>query len=89
MIAPQFLYEHLELLGAVYAELDDLCPPQFSWATYRLAGSRDFVEVASGAPLPGPVPGLPSFRRYRAGLEARCEQRRYDDAELVGSFALV
>jgi hypothetical protein len=85
-VAAQFLEQHLDLLRAVYAELDALHPPHFSWATYRLAGSRDFIEVATGAPLPGPLPDLPSFRSYRADLDARCETRQFDEVDLVGSF---
>jgi hypothetical protein len=85
-VAPQELEQHLELLRAVYAELHDVHPQHFSWATYQVAGSRDFIEVATGAPLPGPLPDLRSFRRYRAGLEDRCEKRQYDAVELVGSF---
>ena len=56
------------MLRAVYAELNALRPTRFSWATYQVAGWREFLEVAVGAPLPGPLPDLPSFRRYRADL---------------------
>ena len=86
-VKPQALAEHLQLLDAVYAELDSVRPTGFSWATYRIDGTLDFVEVATGRPLPGPLPDLPSFRRYRAGLDDRCSDRRFDDASVVGAFS--
>ncbi|MFI7488789.1 hypothetical protein ACIBXA_10460 [Micromonospora echinaurantiaca] len=36
--------------------------------------------------LPGPLPSLESFRRYRAGLEDRCEERATFDFTVVGSY---
>lgn len=61
-------------------------PPHFSWATYQLAGTRDFIEVATGLTLPGSLPDLLSFRRYRADLGARCETRKFDGVDLIGAF---
>lgn len=81
------LEEHLSLLAAVYAELDRLQPGPFRWATYRVTGTREFVEVATAHPLPGPLPTLPTFQRYRSGLDDRCETRRFDDVTVVGLFA--
>ena len=76
VVKPARLAEHLELLGQVYAALDALKPNSFSWATYRVENSTEFIEVATGSPLPGPLPTLAEFQRYRVGLEARCESRR-------------
>jgi len=87
-VAPQFLEQHLELLRAVYTELNALRPTRFNWATYQVAGSREFIEVTVGAPLPGPLPDLPSFRRYRADLDTRCETRQFHDVEPIGSYPL-
>lgn len=80
------LDEHLQLLNDVYAELDAVRPSLFSWTTYQIPGSRDFIEVATAQQLPGPLPDLPSFRRYRAHLEDRCEARTFDDVTVIGSF---
>jgi hypothetical protein len=81
------LDEHLQLLTDVYVELETVRPSAFSWTTYQIPGSRDFIEVASGYQLPGPLPDLPSFRRYRAHLEDRCETRTFNNVTAVGSFA--
>ncbi|GAT66685.1 hypothetical protein HS048_13405 [Planomonospora sp. ID91781] len=85
-VKPDHLDRHLRLLADVYAELDRLRPARFSWATYRIPGSRDFIEIATGHPLPGPLPGLPAFQRYRADLDDRCETRRFDNVTLIGAF---
>ncbi|MFG2103766.1 hypothetical protein ACGFJ5_24575 [Micromonospora echinaurantiaca] len=44
------------------------------------------MSVAIGPELPGPLPSLESFRRYRAGLEDRCEERATFDFTVVGSY---
>lgn len=81
------LDEHLRLIRDVYADLAALAPPGFHWATYQLESSREFVEVAIGHPLPGPLPEMPAFTRYRASLDDRCETKRFDMAEVVGTYA--
>jgi len=37
--------------------------------------AHEFVELAVAPELPGPLPVMESFRRYRTGLEDRCESR--------------
>lgn len=86
-VAPEHLHQHLNLLADVYTELDSLRPARFSWATYQIPGTREFIEVATGHPLPGPLSDLPAFQRYRTGLDGRCEARRFDHVTVVGSFA--
>lgn len=86
VVTPAHLAEHLAMLRDVYAALGTLAPHSFGWATYRLRGSNEFIEVATGGPLPGPLPSLPEFQRYRAGLEARCESRRFDQVTVIGAY---
>lgn len=85
-VKPAEVERHLELLDAVYEELESTRPDGFRWATFRLEDSLTFVDFVVGEDLPGPLPRLESFRRYRAGLEGRCDER--DAAELyeVGSY---
>ena len=78
--------EHLALIADVYQELHTLRPSGFEFATYRLAGTNEFVEIASAPRLPGPLPTLPSFRRYRADLESRCSRRDFDIVTVVGQY---
>lgn len=85
-IKSESLDEHLSLIRDVYAELDSHKPPRFHWATYQVENSCEFVEVAIGRPLPGPLTDLPAFARYRVALDDRCETKRFDMVSNVGSY---
>lgn len=69
------LQRHLELLRAAFAELESALPEGLEWVSYQVEGTAEFVEIAVGPDLPGPLPGLPAFQRYRVGLDERCEER--------------
>lgn len=77
---------HLELLRAVYQELESAQPDHFRYATYQLEDGISFVDVVIGADLPGPLPRLESFQRYRADLDERCDERTAVEFQEVGSF---
>lgn len=58
-----------------------------AWTTYRVTGTRTFVEFVEGPELPQPLPQLESFRRYRVGLDDRCEgDREFLELQVVGTF---
>lgn len=83
------LQTHLELLHAVYEELSTSQPEHFHWATYQLDDPRAFVEIVIGADLPGPLPSIESFQRYRVGLDARCDgPREFIELHEAGAYAL-
>lgn len=84
-VKPDRLDEHLHLLAAVYAELDRVAPQGLSWATFRLEDGS-FLEIAIDPDLPGPLPDLASFARYRAGLEDRCSEREAAEIHQVGAY---
>ncbi|MER7417522.1 hypothetical protein ABT346_12190 [Micromonospora peucetia] len=44
------------------------------------------MDIAVAPELPGPLPELESFRRYRPGLEDRCEQRSTSGFRVLGSY---
>ncbi|PZF89072.1 hypothetical protein [Micromonospora deserti] len=54
--------------------------------TLQLEDGRSFVDIALAPELPGPLPQMESFRRYRAGLEDRCEERSTSGFTTVGSY---
>jgi hypothetical protein len=85
-VRPEALADHLQLLHAVYEELAERRPDGFSWVTYQLEGDAELLELAAAERLPGPLPDLASFRRYREGLEQRCSQRVVSDLTLVGAY---
>ncbi|MBQ1043199.1 MULTISPECIES: hypothetical protein [unclassified Micromonospora] len=85
-VRPERLTEHLRLLRAVHDELARLRPSGFRYVSYRLDDERSFVEVATAPELPGPLPQLESFRRFRAGLEERCEERETFEPTVALSY---
>ncbi|WP_262851828.1 sporulation protein YqfD [Mumia quercus] len=82
------LETHLDLLQDVYRELATTQPDGIAWTTYRVTGTRTFIEVVEGADLPQPLPRLRSFQRYRVGLDDRCEgAREFLEMAPIASFA--
>lgn len=77
---------HLELLRAVYEELESTQPDGLRWVTFRLEDGVSFVDFVAGAGLPGPLPRLEAFRRFRANLEERCDERVAAELHEVGSY---
>jgi hypothetical protein len=85
-VKPDQVERHLELLRAVYRELESTQPEGLRWATFRLADGVTFVDFVAGDDLPGPLPRLEAFRRFRADLEERCDERVASELREVGSF---
>jgi hypothetical protein len=80
--------ENAALVRAVYAELAEVRPPGFRYATYRLDDGRSFVHVAEqDGDGDSPLPQLPAFRKFQAGIRERCESGPdASSAEVVGRF---
>ena len=77
-----------DLVRAVYRELAELEPAGFRYATYRLEDGRTFVHMAEleggGA---NPLPSVPAFREFQAGVRERCEWGPVaESAERVGRY---
>ena len=78
--------ENAELVRAVYAELAELRPERFRYATYRLEDGDTFVHVAEGEGVV--LTALASFRAFQAGLRERCAvPPAVSPAERVGAYA--
>jgi hypothetical protein len=78
-----------DLVRAVYRELADLKPEGFRYATYHLDDGRTFIHMAE---LDGegdnPLPAVPAFREFQAGVRKRCEWGPVaESAEEVGRYA--
>jgi hypothetical protein len=85
-VRAEHLSEHLRLLRAVHEEVARTRPAGLRYVTLQLDDERSFVDIAMAPELPGPLPGLESFRRYRPGLEDRCEQRTTSGFTVLGSY---
>ena len=64
----------LELLRAVFEEIESVRPGDLRYASFRLEDGVSFVSFVETGGGPGPLPRLEVFRRYRAALDARCEE---------------
>jgi hypothetical protein len=82
-VKPGRAEENADLVRAVYAELAELAPPGFRYATFR--DGDTFTHVAFGT---GPLQQLAAFRRFREGLDERCEEPPAVRHDLVGAYGL-
>jgi hypothetical protein len=77
------------LVRAVYEQLAETRPPGLRYATFKLDDGRTFVHVAS-TEGPSPLPDLPAFKRFQAGIQERCEEGPVvSELTEVGSFRLL
>jgi hypothetical protein len=73
-VAPGRTEENAALVRAVYAELAATHPPGFRYATYLQEDGVSFVHIAiTDHDHETPLPQLPAFQRFRAGLGERCD----------------
>jgi hypothetical protein len=67
--------ENEHLVKEVYKELSHEEPEGFSYATYKLEDGLTFIHVASHEPgSKNPLPGLPAFKNFQAGIKDRCDE---------------
>ena len=75
-VKPGRAEENAELVRAVYAELAELRPPGFRYATFVLDDGVTFTHVAfTEEGHSGPLPQVDAFQRFRAGIAERCDER--------------
>jgi hypothetical protein len=73
-VKPGRTEENATLVRAVYAELAATEPPGFRYATYLQDDGVSFVHIAiTDEDHDAPLPELPAFQRFRAGLSERCD----------------
>ena len=77
--------ENAELVHAVYAELAELGPPRFRYATFQDGDTFTHVAFSDGD---APLPRLAAFQRFQAGIRERCVEPPRVVHELVGSSGL-
>lgn len=63
-----------DLLRAVFEEIESVRPADLRYASFRSEDGVTFVSLVETAHGPGPLSHLEVFRRYRAALDARCEE---------------
>jgi hypothetical protein len=85
-VHPERAEENAALVRAVYDQLTEQAPPGFRYATYQLDDGVTFVHLAfSDGPVP--LPELPAFQRFQAGIAERCvEPPHASELHEVGSY---
>ena len=63
-----------EPFRAVFEEIESVRPDDLRYASFRLEDGVSFVSLVETGGGPGPLPKSDVFRRYRAALDARCEE---------------
>jgi hypothetical protein len=79
--------ENADLVRAVYAELAQLEPPGFRYATFQDGVAFTHVAFAVGE---APLSRLASFRRFTDGIAERCDEPPQTTrlTEPIGSYRL-
>ena len=90
-VKPGRAEENAELVRAVYAELADVQPAGFRYATFVLEDGVSFAHVAfidDGATAP--LPQLAAFQAFQRGIAERCDDPPQVTSlvSLVGSYGL-
>jgi len=90
-VKPERAAENVELIRAVYAELDDKKPSGLHYATFQLDDGVSFIHLASIDTEDGQSPLLEveAFKRFQKDIEDRCEENpRVSSTHEIGSYRL-
>jgi hypothetical protein len=89
-VKPELAEHNVELLHAVYDELERTQPEGLGHAVLRLADGVTFVHIAEETEAAaGGIFGLESFQRFEAGIQDRCDvPPAVQPADEVGSYRL-
>jgi hypothetical protein len=77
-----------QLIADVFTEARALeLPAGFRYQAFLLEDGVSFVHVVEHEDGANPIPGLPAFERYTAGVRERCdEQPRVSELRSIGSL---
>jgi len=89
-VKPEHAERNIELLDAVYHELERTQPEGLGHAVLQLADGLTFIHIAEEAEeAAGAIFRLESFQRFEAGIGDRCEiPPAVQPANEVGSYRL-
>ena len=89
-LKPEHIEHNVELLEAVYEELDRTQPEGMGHAVLQLADGVTFIHIAEESEeAEGGIFKLETFQRFEAGIKDRCEiPPAVQPASEVGSYRL-
>ncbi len=73
-LRPDQVARNLELLRAVYEEMESAPPDGVRWASFQLDDEVTFVDFVLGGGPPGQLSRLETFQRFRTTLDERCAE---------------
>lgn len=86
-VKPEEVETNLELIRAVYGEMETAQPEGLRYATFRLEDGVSFVDFVAMEDGPQALSGLETFRRFRSTLDGRCDEPpAVTELREVGSF---
>jgi hypothetical protein len=89
-VKPERVEEHLQLIEAVFAELDEREPEGFTFKVFRLEDGVSFVHVViehDGVDHPDSLQAMPVFQAFVATIVDRCDiPPAVSGATVVGGF---
>jgi len=87
-LKPGKVEENELLVKEVYKQLHQQGPGDFSYATYKSEDGLTFIHVSSfESEGKSPLPGLPAFKNFQAGIKDRCDALPVvDHVTEIGSY---
>ena len=74
-VKPGLVEENEKLVRAVYAELANVKPAHFSYATYKLDDGLSFMHIAEFTGKgKGPLSGIAAFATFQQNVKDRCDE---------------
>jgi len=88
-VNPAKVPEHLALVRAVFAELEQRAPAGLNYAAVRGADGVSFTHVARTEPNHNPLNELASFQEFQRDIRSRCDEPpAVSEVEVVGNYKL-
>jgi hypothetical protein len=79
--------ENLELVRAVYDELERTKPAGLRYATFLLEDGVSFVHIARADADPNPLPQVAAFQEFQREIADRCEEQpQVSEVQEVGAY---
>jgi hypothetical protein len=88
-VKPDRVAENVELVRAVYDELERTNPPGLRYATFQFDDGVSFVHVAVNETDSerSPLSGVAAFKDFQREITERCEEQpRVSEVREVGSY---
>jgi quinol monooxygenase YgiN len=86
-VKPDRASENQQYVEKVFEELRQNSPPGLRYATFKQNDGVTFLHLVSIEADVNPLPNLPAFQAFQAGIKERCEEQPIvTDLEEVGSY---